>query len=317
MVHVAFRDPPRAGILVNLDSGRVLWDRNPTERLPIASLTKMMTALLVSERTAPHEHALITHAVVDFRGSGMGILPLGKKVGVRALLAGLLLPSGNDAAIALAQRVSGSVSAFVSLMNRHAAQLGLGCTHYTSPSGYYDAHNYSCAVDLAALARADLAQPRIAALTGSSTAIVPFPIHGGRLYLNNNNPLVNLGYPGITGLKTGFTDAAGLCLVETATRHGVRLAVVMLNSPNAAAQAAELLDRGFQGIYHQPAVPGPTIPVVTTAPAQSAPAQSGTTAQSGTSATHTPTTGPAAAATTPTQSTATEPTVTAIAPPGR
>ncbi len=129
------------------------------------------------------------------------------------MLYGLLLPSGNDAAVALAQHVSGSVGAFVASMNQEAARLGLGCTHYTSPSGYFNARNYSCAADLAELAHVDLEQPLIAHIARTEKAVEPLPIKGGKVYLYNNNPLLVYGYPGATGLKTGYTELAGDCLV--------------------------------------------------------------------------------------------------------
>jgi D-alanyl-D-alanine carboxypeptidase len=112
-------------------------------------------------------------------------------------------------------------------------------------------HNYSCAADLAELARADLQQPRIARVTRTYTAALPFPIKGGKLYLTNNNPLLVYHYPGVTGLKTGWTLAAGRCLVATAERKGVRLGVVVLNSVEPGIQARKLLDRGFEDVYHQ------------------------------------------------------------------
>jgi len=175
------------------------------------------------------------------------------------VLYGLLLPSGNDAAVALAQHVAGTVPRFVSQMNREAARLGLGCTRYSSPSGYYDAGNFSCAADLAELAHDDLAQPRIARITRSATAVLRFPIKGGKLFLSNNNPLLLYGYPGTTGMKTGYTEAAGPCLVATAQRDGVRLGVVLLDSAAPGTQAAALLDAAFDRIYHLRPVPHPPI----------------------------------------------------------
>jgi D-alanyl-D-alanine carboxypeptidase (penicillin-binding protein 5/6) len=256
-VRLRFRPPPRSGILFDLDSGRVLWERDPQRRLPIASLTKMMTALIVTERSPPSARVLITSQALAFQGSGVGLLPRGRRVPLEALLNGLLLPSGNDAAIALAQHEAGTVAGFVRMMNLRAAQLGLGCTRYSSPHGFSDQGNYSCADDLAVLARADLGQPRLAAITRRPSVVEPFPIKGGKLYLYNNNPLVARGYPGITGLKTGFTVAAGRCLVATAARHGVRLGVVLLHSPDPPGQAQQLLDAAFQRVYGQAPVAAP------------------------------------------------------------
>ncbi len=259
-VHLAFPEPPRAGLLFNLSTGQVLWQRNPYTRLRIASLTKMMTALLTVSSAPPDAPVLITRQAVDMSGSKVGVLPLGKHVRLETLLYGLLLPSGNDAAVALAEHVSGTVNKFVARMNAEAAKLGMGCTHYSSPSGYYDQYNFSCAADLALLAHVDLEQPRIASTVRTNTAALPFPIKGGRLYLYNNNPLLIYGYPGTTGLKTGYTIEAGACLVATAERHGVRLGVVLLHSPDPGTQASELLNRGFEGVYHQAPVPSPPIP---------------------------------------------------------
>lgn len=259
-VHVAFHHPPRAGVLFNLTTGQVLWQRNPFTRLRIASLTKMMTALLTVKSAPPDGRVLVTKAAVNSSGSKVGVLPLGKHVRVETMLYGLLLPSGNDAAIALAQHVAGSIASFVTQMNSEAAKLGMGCTRYSSPSGYFNANNFSCAADLAVLAHSDLLQPRLAKIVRTYTASLPLPIKGGKVYLYNNNPLLIYHYPGVTGLKTGFTDAAGRCLVATAKRGGVRLGVVLLNSPDPGTQAKQLLDRGFEGVYHQAPVAEPPMP---------------------------------------------------------
>jgi D-alanyl-D-alanine carboxypeptidase (penicillin-binding protein 5/6) len=259
-VHAPFQVPPRAGVLFNLSTGQVLWQRNPYLHLRIASLTKMMTALLTVTSAPADAPVLVTKEAVDMPGSKVGVLPLGKHVRLETMLYGLLLPSGNDAAVALAQHVAGTVNNFVVRMNREAAKLGMGCTRYSSPSGYYDAGNFSCAADLAELAHVDLEQPRIASVVRTYTAALPFPIKGGKLYLYNNNPLLIYGYPGLTGLKTGYTEAAGRCLVATAERGGVRLGVVLLHSPDPGTQASYLLNRGFEGVYHQAPVPEPPIP---------------------------------------------------------
>ncbi|HEX3909659.1 MAG TPA: D-alanyl-D-alanine carboxypeptidase family protein [Solirubrobacteraceae bacterium] len=259
-VHIDFHHPPRAGILFDLSTGQVLWQRNPYQRLRVASLTKMMTALLTVESAPPDARVLVTKAAVNSAGSKVGVLPLGKHVRLETMLYGLLLPSGNDAAIALAQHVAGSIESFVKRMNARAAQLGMGCTRYSSPSGYFNANNFSCAADLALLAHVDEQQPRIARVVRTYSRQLPLPIKGGKVYLYNNNPLLIYHYPGVTGLKTGFTDSAGRCLVATAERGGVRLGVVVLHSPNPGTQARQLLDRGFQGVYHQAPVVEPPMP---------------------------------------------------------
>jgi D-alanyl-D-alanine carboxypeptidase (penicillin-binding protein 5/6) len=242
---VPFKKPPRSGLLFDLDTGEVLWRRLPDRILPIASLTKMMTALIVVQRSAPDDKVRVTKEALAYKGSAVGVLPKGKRVKLETMLDGLLLPSGNDAAIALAQRMSGTVARFVTRMNDQASRLGLECTRFSSPDGFEDEGNHSCAVDLAALARAVLDQPRLARIVKRRRAVLPFPIKGGRLYLFNNNPLLRTGYPGAIGIKTGYTDAAGRCLVAAAQRNGRRLGVVLLHSPDPGKQARQLLDRGF------------------------------------------------------------------------
>jgi D-alanyl-D-alanine carboxypeptidase len=235
----------RAGLLFDVNSGRVLWERDPTRRLPIASLTKMMTALVVATHSSPHAKVLITRQATDFSGSGVGLLPRGKRVPELALLYGLLLPSGNDAAMALSLHVGGTEDGFVRMMNAQAAHMGLTCTHYSNVSGIDDQDNYSCPRDLAVLAHAVLRQPLLRRVVGTRSAILPFPIKGGKLYLYNNNPLLMAAYPGTDGVKTGYTGAAGLCLVATARRDGRWLGVVLLHSGNWLTQAETLLTAGF------------------------------------------------------------------------
>jgi serine-type D-Ala-D-Ala carboxypeptidase (penicillin-binding protein 5/6) len=244
-VRLRFGRQPRSGLLFDIDTGEVLWRRLPQRVLPIASLTKMMTALVVVQRARPDDRVLVTKEALAYQGSGVGVLPRGKRVKLETMLNGLLLPSGNDAAIALAQRVSGTVQRFVTRMNEQARAMDLPCTRFSSPSGFEDAGNHSCAVDLAAMTRAVLDQPRLARIVKRRRAVLPFPIKGGRIYLFNNNPLLRTGYPGVIGVKTGFTNAAGRCLVAAAERNGRRLGVVLLHSPDPGAQARKLLDRGF------------------------------------------------------------------------
>jgi D-alanyl-D-alanine carboxypeptidase (penicillin-binding protein 5/6) len=244
-VRVRFKHPPRAGLLFDVRSGQVLWARDPLRRLPIASTTKIMSAILVVERTRPGEKARVTHEALAYRGSGVGVLPKRKRVPVEGLLAGMLLPSGNDAALALADHVAGTNRRFARLMNRRARAMGLGCTHYVSADGIEDS-NRSCAADLAALARVAIAKRRIARLVRRRAAHVRFPIKTGRLWLNNTNPLLRMHYPGTIGLKTGSTDRAGHCFVGIVRRGTRTYGVVLLHSPNTGRQAKKLFDAAFK-----------------------------------------------------------------------
>ena len=243
-----FRRPPAAGLLFDIDSGRVLWRHRPERVLPIASLTKMMTALVAVERLPEDGRVTITKEALAYTGSGVGLFKKGKRIAVGTMLHGLLLPSGNDAAIALAQQAAGSVPGFVALMNARARAMGLACTRFSTVSGIRDSGNYSCAPDLAALARAVLREPRLARIVGRRSAVLPFPIKGRKLYLYNNNPLLRMGYRGTTGVKTGYTEAAGRGLVATGRRRGRHLGVVLLDSPDPGRQAVRLFDRAFTRI---------------------------------------------------------------------
>jgi serine-type D-Ala-D-Ala carboxypeptidase (penicillin-binding protein 5/6) len=244
-VAVKLKLPLRGGLLFDVNTGQVLWQKNPTRALPIASLTKMMTALLVATRAKASDRVLITRDALHYTGSGVGLLPKNKRVPLTALLYGLLLPSGNDAAIALADHVARTQTSFIALMNQKAQALGLRCTHFTTVSGIVDRGNYSCAQDLALIAHLVLRQRLLSRIVAARSVILPFPIKGGKLYLYNNNPLLLLRYPGADGVKTGFTDAAGQCLVATARRGRTWLGVVLLHAGDTSTEAQQLLNAGF------------------------------------------------------------------------
>jgi D-alanyl-D-alanine carboxypeptidase (penicillin-binding protein 5/6) len=237
--------PPLGGLVFDVDTGEVLWRRAPLRRLPIASLTKIMTALLVTERAGWRDRVRITRAALRYTGSGVGVLPTGKRVSLEALMNGLLLVSGNDAAIALAVHVAGSERRFVRLMNERARRLGLRCTRFASSHGL-ESGNRSCAADLAALARLAMDKRRIVRIVRRRQAVFRFPIKGGKLFLSSHNPLLRIGYAGALGLKTGYTSDAGRCFVGVARRRGRTLGVVLLNSFDPARQAPKLLDLGFR-----------------------------------------------------------------------
>jgi D-alanyl-D-alanine carboxypeptidase len=245
--HVRLRRPPRAGLVFDVQTGDVLWRHRPLLELPMASLTKVMTALLAVERSHPNDPVRITGAALRYSGSGIGLLPRGKRVRLEALLNGLLIVSGNDAAIALAVHLAGSERRFVALMNQRAKAWGLDCTHFASSHGLEDG-NRSCARDLAVLTRLAMAEPRIRRIARRRQVDFRFPIKGHRLYLYGHNPLIRLGYPGAIGLKTGYTNAAGRCFIGVAHRRGRTLAVVLLNSRDPAKHAPKLLDAAFASL---------------------------------------------------------------------
>lgn len=234
-----------AGVLVDVTTGQTLFALNPAERRPIASLTKIMTAYLVLRHASPSEVVTVSENAASGRVPGISSLGLlaGEQIAVQELLYALLLQSANDAAVALAEHVGGSVEGFVAMMNRAAARLGLSRTRFTSPNGLDDT-GYSTARDLARLTRAAYAVPGFAALAATRTHAIPSPSGEPRI-VQNRNALLWL-YPGATGVKTGFTSAAGFCIVATADRGNERLLAVVLGEPDEAfSDAATLLNFGF------------------------------------------------------------------------
>ncbi|HEY6637405.1 MAG TPA: serine hydrolase [Solirubrobacterales bacterium] len=262
-VHFRFKDPPVAGILFDVKSGEVLWQRNPGLKRPIASLTKMMTALMIARADPPTARVKVSRNAANTQGSATGLLPRGRRVPLDALLKALILISANDAAVALAEHEGGNVPRFIKEMNAQARAMGLSCTHFTTPNGLRDRGNYSCPRDLATLARADLTNKRIAKIAQTRYAKPSFPIKGRHLYLTNNHYFLQhgIGVPGaqVTGLKTGFTDAAGSCYVTTARLGSHHLGLVLLHSPSPLTQVPALLRAGFEEV-------GAIAPAAPTAP---------------------------------------------------
>jgi len=233
------RPAPAAGLAFDLEDGRVLWRRGATRVLPIASLTKLMTALLAVERFGPRDRVRISPLADHAGGTHMGGLLPGRRVRAEGLLQGLMISSGNDAAVALAVGGAGSVKAWVQRMNQRARLLGLSCTHYVDPSGL-DPRNRSCAADIAALAVRAMAEPRLRRIAARRFARV-WPGGGKTLTLRTTNHLLRDRYPGAVGLKTGFTNAAGRCLVAIVKRGSRRIGIVLLNSRvNAFTDAREI-----------------------------------------------------------------------------
>jgi D-alanyl-D-alanine carboxypeptidase len=239
--HVHVRAP--AAILVDADTGRVLWAERPHQRRKIASLTKIMTATLAL-REVPWERTVTVARSVTRVPLVREGLRTGEHVKAWKLFYSLLLYSGNDDANQLAISSAGSVHAFLRRMNEEARWLGLHDTHYTSPSGIRDRGNYSTPWDLAALTRYAFRNPRFDRLVRTRRIQVRWSAPtNSKIYLNNNYLLHE--YTGANGVKTGYTHESGWCLVASATHHGRKLIAVVLDSPNMYADARRLLNLGF------------------------------------------------------------------------
>jgi D-alanyl-D-alanine carboxypeptidase (penicillin-binding protein 5/6) len=234
----------RSAILVDARTGRVLWALRPHRRRPIASTTKIMTAVLILKRLPLHRLVRVDPAATEVPLVKEGLRP-NERVRVWKLMYGLLLYSGNDDASALAIAAGGSRREFLALMNAEARRLGLHDTHFNSPSGALDSRNYSSAWDLAALARYALRDPRFRRIVRTRIKRVSWsaPTYA-KEYLNKNALLGS--YPGANGVKTGWTKKAGHCLVASARRGRVELIAVVLRSGDEYGDARRLLDLGFR-----------------------------------------------------------------------
>jgi D-alanyl-D-alanine carboxypeptidase (penicillin-binding protein 5/6) len=242
-----------SAILADLDSGQVLFQQTPDQRRPIASVTKIMTALLVLERSQLDEVVTVSpEATYPPDQAGLSALGLeaGERISVRDLVYALLLQSANDAAIALAEHVSGSEPRFEAAMNARARQLGMTDSRFRSPNGLDD-RGYSSARDLVTLTRAAYAtQPEFGRIAATKFHEIPAP-SGPPRSIQNRNVLLWL-YPGAVGVKTGYTARAGFCVVAVAQRSGRRLVSVVLGSPGEPfSDAATLLSYGFAAFTQQ------------------------------------------------------------------
>ena len=226
-----------AAVLMDMDSGRVLYERNAGTRMLIASTTKILTALVAIRDGNLSDLVKVSREAAYTEGSSM-YLKEGEELTLETLLYGLLLCSGNDAAVAVAEHVGGSVEGFVERMNETAMGLGMEDSSFANPNGLDDEEHYSTAYDMALLARAAMGNETLVRIASTRTVSI-----GGRTMTNHNKLL---GYvEGCLGLKTGYTRAAGRTLVSCAERGGQRLIAVTLQDGNDWADHQSLYDYGF------------------------------------------------------------------------
>ncbi len=234
---------PAATVVMDAKTGRVISSHNARRPHPPASATKMLTAILVAERLDHARAVAISpHAAAVREGSTLG-LAAGERWSVADLLAGILLSSANDAAVALAEASHGSVGAFVAAMNSRAAGMGATGSRFSNPHGLHAPGHHSTAYDLAVIARHLLAVPALAGMVRLQAWVVAREGKEPRTLASTNRLLST--YPGADGVKTGYTAASGPSIVGSATREGRQLIVVVLNSPRVFEEAAGLLDLGF------------------------------------------------------------------------
>ncbi len=232
-------------IAIDRKTGKILFEKNPHVRMPMASITKLMTALLIIEENQLDEIVTVSQNAASTPGSNMS-LQTGEKITVESLIKGLMINSANDAAIALAEHNAGSTTAFIKKMNNRAEELALSNTHFSNPTGLDDPGNYSSPFDLAKLGNY-IYNNKIIQEAANTAAGETFSADGKTKHqLETTNQLIN-NYPGIKGLKTGQTDAAGLCLIAIAENEGKNEIVsVVLNSPDRFKETKILTDWVFR-----------------------------------------------------------------------
>lgn len=234
----------RAAVLIERSTGMVLLAHNENEPLPMASTTKIMTALLALEKGNLDDVVTVGRNAYGVPGTSI-YLNLGEHITLRDLLYGLLLASGNDAAVAIAEHIGGSVEAFCAMMTERAAELGCENTAFVNPNGLPAEGHHTTAYDLALIAREAMKNEIFREIVSTRRASIPWE---GRSYdriLNNKNRLLT-DYEGAMGIKTGYTRAAGRCLVFGARRDGLEVIGVVLNCADWFDEAARLMDLGFE-----------------------------------------------------------------------
>lgn len=257
----------RSAVLIDAETGTVMYNKNGDEALPPASVTKVMTLLLIMEAVDGGVMSLTDPVTVSEYAASMGgsqvFLEPGEEMCVEEMLKCVIIASANDAAVALAEKVSGSVDAFVTRMNERAAELGMKNTHFENPTGLDDdvTNHTISAMDIAIMSRELLKHEKVLEYSG----IWMDSIRNGEFGLTNTNRLIRF-YNGATGLKTGSTSKAGFCISATAKRDGMHLIAVIMGSPTRDERnnaAKTLLDYGFSKycIYTSGGGAGGEVPV--------------------------------------------------------
>ncbi len=240
----AIESSAKAAVLIEAKTGRVLLKCNENQPLPMASTTKVMTALMALEYGKLDEVVTVGRNAYGVPGTSI-YLNLGEKIPLRNLLYGLMLASGNDAAVAIAEHIGGSVDAFCGRMTERARELGCEKTVFVNPNGLPVAGHQTTAYELALIAREAMKYPEFRELVSTERGAIPWE---GRSYdriLRNKNRLLS-EYEGATGIKTGYTKAAGRCLVFGARREGLEVIGVVLCCGNWFEEAKRMMDVGFE-----------------------------------------------------------------------
>jgi len=232
----------KSAVLICADDGTVLFEKNPHEKLPMASTTKMMTALLSLESEEPDRTVKVLKQDVTVEGTSMG-LKAGDEISLYSLACGMLLSSGNDAANTAARAISGDIESFAELMNSRARLIGMNNTNFVTPSGLDAENHYSSAFDMALLGAECIKNSDFVSICSEKNLTVSVG-NGNKRTLYNHNKLLG-SCDGVFGIKTGFTRKSGRCLVSACRRNGITLIAVTLNDPDDWRDHKNLYDYGF------------------------------------------------------------------------
>ncbi|MBR5614349.1 MAG: D-alanyl-D-alanine carboxypeptidase [Clostridia bacterium] len=239
----SFAISAQSAVVIDAASGRVLYSHNANEKRGMASTTKIMTAITALENSDINKVVSISPTASGVEGSSM-YLAKGEKLTLGELLYGLMLVSGNDAATAIAEAVSGSVSSFAVLMNKKAEEIGALNSNFTNPHGLSDENHYTTAYDLAKITAYALKNPKFAEIVATKTKKLPQNEGGYARTLVNHNKFLSM-YEGCIGVKTGFTKATGRCLVTAVNKNGLQLVCVTLNASDDWQDHKTLYDTTF------------------------------------------------------------------------
>lgn len=232
-----------SAVVIDATNNRVLYEHNAHEERSMASTTKIMTAVCALEHGNLEDTVIVSPNAAGVEGSSIW-LEAGEKITLKSLLVGLMLSSGNDAATAIAEHISGDVAAFAELMTKKAHEIGATRTQFKNPHGLDAEGHYTTAYDLALITSYALKNPTFAEIVKTDKATIEWENHAWGRTLTNHNKLLKL-YDGCDGVKTGYTKKTGRCLVSSATRDGRQLIVVTLNDPDDWNDHIALLDRCF------------------------------------------------------------------------
>lgn len=238
-----------AYIVMEANTKTVLYSYNADEKLPMASTTKIMTTLIALEQDDLDEYFTVSTEAIQVEGTSMGLIE-GDLINLKTLCYGMLLSSGNDAANATAYKIAGGIDEFASLMNEKAENLGMTNTNFANPSGLPDDNHYSTAYDMALLGSEAVLNEQLIQISSTDKIQVEFGNPISSRWLSNHNKMLEY-YDDCVGLKTGYTQAAGRCLVSAVSKDGIDLICVTLNAPNDWVDHTTLLDLAFENIEIQ------------------------------------------------------------------